>query len=741
MKIDIILKKVFCFSQHKSIFLKPNKIFKIEKLICVEIQKSYLQNQGKSKIESLQLLQEHCNSLNKKKEINEKDLKLFSKEMILALKNYSEQKNDKLDIFESLDFLYSLIQTLPTKLWPKTPDLSKLFIELLSNNLINLCEDFKESLSKRSFLINERKIVNVMVNIVEDLLQKEILINPYLDFCNNRIFSKESTLLMLPDLVSKTKIAINSFKAQNKNFDEISSFFLKNKETILKNSYMSSITQTLKFFQNLPSKFSLYEETINFIDKNLDLFTYQDFLIYLEFLITSEKSHPESLVNLKTEIGRKLDEYTIFPSDTKKLMDFIQEHKNNKKIKIFELELYKNLVENKQFLTPQTIQNLFEIQDINVIDKNFIDFLQISYIPSYLKSEDLERIEFYWIVCVLRKIYQIKLLNIPLLLSLEKFLMDDKNDIIKTMDLPSFTLFLFLLSENGFLESALFKKFEEYFLNLDENKFNEKSFKSFIYAFQISVNSPQLFSKTFYKKFFGIFLRKRKTLLKNSTLKEISTFLRLISIIWVSRQEIDFRMLIEEILDLGFVSDLELLKSFEIKKNLITATQFKLLNWKDETISLEDFFKIYQFLLTFKTNSLYDCHKDLFESYFSLADSTDFSSFVKIQSSTLEVDVIEIIKKFKIKHSVQKWIKIYAIDIFIEPNIVVEVLGNRHFSRSQKMAKPKDLLKAFHLKKFGYVYIEIPYFEFSGKFFTDFKWRRKYVFDKLKDHLPDLKEL
>ena len=112
-----------------------------------------------------------------------------------------------------------------------------------------------------------------------------------------------------------------------------------------------------------------------------------------------------------------------------------------------------------------------------------------------------------------------------------------------------------------------------------------------------------------------------------------------------------------------------------------------------------------------------------------------------MRNSSLEVDIVEILKKMKVNYTVEKQIKIYFIDIFIEPNIAIEVLGNKHFSRDKKSAKPKDLLKANHLKEMGYVYIEIPFFEFSGAFFTDFEWRRKYIFDKLKIFLPEIQKI
>ena len=324
------------------------------------------------------------------------------------------------------------------------------------------------------------------------------------------------------------------------------------------------------------------------------------------------------------------------------------------------------------------------------------------------------------------------------MLEIELIFIENTEKIGKNIDLSSFSSMLYLLSANGFYESPLFKIFDEFFLQFNQENSQEKLMKAFLYTFQISANSIYQFSFEFYEKLFGVFVNNNGLLMQKFNLKELSIFLRTFSILWVNRSEKEIKILLENTLSFMFNSNI--LKKIEIKSEKLTNKEIKFLNSEGKEMFLEIFFQIYQFLFTFKEYLPIEFQK-IWQIYSSFVDKTDFKPYAKLRNSSLEVDIMEILNKMKVNYTKEKQIKIYFIDIFIEPNIAIEVLGNKHYSRDKKSAKPKDLLKANHLKELGYVYIEIPFFEFSGAFFTDFEWRRKYVFDKLKIYMPELKRI
>ena len=66
---------------------------------------------------------------------------------------------------------------------------------------------------------------------------------------------------------------------------------------------MKSISHALEIFQTLPNKFRLFEETILFLDRNLDLFVFEDLLIYLEYLFISNTTSFNNVFEYNTELA------------------------------------------------------------------------------------------------------------------------------------------------------------------------------------------------------------------------------------------------------------------------------------------------------------------------------------------------------------------------------------------------------------------------------------------------------
>ncbi len=101
-------------------------------------------------------------------------------------------------------------------------------------------------------------------------------------------------------------------------------------------------------------------------------------------------------------------------------------------------------------------------------------------------------------------------------------------------------------------------------------------------------------------------------------------------------------------------------------------------------------------------------------------------------TSNLFIDVCETLTLMGIKFEKEKSINIYLVDVFVAPNIAIEIDGIKHFKRLSTELRPHDLLKVHNLENLGYKVIKIPYFEFRESFFTEVEKRKEYLYDKLK---------
>jgi len=732
MKFKLFPKIFTSFSTTKPIFLKATPQ-KSEQQICQKISQFSLQSPRVLFLNSLGVLQKHCVFMNHKtSSATERDYEQIQKGVISSMK-YELETNVKCenfeDINEKLRFLTKLIMDLPLKLWEKCPLLSSLFKDLLAKNLINICDNFSKIFNTDVFSFPQQNAMGQMIAILRILLEKEIFIDNYLDFCNKNLLSQEKSLLMPPDVVLNIKTAILSLIHQKKDFQKLFSIITENKDFILKNSKILSILETDEILRKMEKNSDFIKDSLSFIENNMKFMDFLEIEKYLDFLLSYESNYDNFLISIRNELNIRLISNNFTSKEMKALINLLQRHKNNKNTKMFEVILNKNFQENEHFLTPENIRSLFQAKNIEKIDKNFIDFLQKKYFPNLLKLED----NFSWIFTILAIIFQGKLLNTQLLLSIENQLIENKEKTLKILDLYNFQLLLYLLAENGFTESPLFEFFEEFFLTCYEPSPQEKNLKVYIHIFQITVNSTRPFSKDYFQKLFSIFMNNFIYIVEKANIREISTFLRAFAVFDVSFQGEEYKKMTDSLLFL--IKSTNLMEKIEIKESKIEGSLFKMiLNHNNCDLFLDDFFKIYQFLFTFQKRFSSD---KIFKMYDSIVEKTNFHTFLRVFNSSLHVDIMEILKRMRISFVTEKQIKIYIVDIFVEPNIVIEALGNKHFSRGKKLAKPKDLLKATHLKQLGYCLVEIPYFEFMEKFFTDFEGRRKYVWDKIKDHLPE----
>ena len=744
-KIYMNLKLIFKFTQlQKSIFLKPNKLHDSEKLFCKKINQIINGSLVIPTVNSLKILYNFCN--NADRILKQKDFDKIHTNLLESFQKNAgfSERNEKIEkIKENLDIISEIISKLPENLWLNTPDISNLFLLIMTQNLDNICKDFNEIINREIFSSNQQNIINSMLKILSNLLGKKIFIKSYTNYCNNELFSNEKLILMLPNTISKIKTAIMSFQQENRDFNSLYKILQKNFDLILKNSEILSIIDFLEFLIKIDKNSVFFNEILLFLKKSLKEMNFFEIIHYLQFLLTLEDSSEvdNSFTLLRSHINICIASNSLSNDEMKLFFNMLKTHKSNKKAKLFQMNLYKNFVENKELMTSENIENFFQIMKFESIDKNFIEYLQMEYIPLYMKNENYKNIEFHWILTVLRKAFSFRSLHMPLLSDIERYFIDNYDKIKENKDfLTNLTFLLSLLSINGFDESSLFKRLEDSFM-IFQNNCNEKVYKNLLYTLNISVNATSHeFSVGFYNKLFEKL--QNNNILEKFSIKETTSFFRSIAILWVHQAEKknnDFELILCNMLN--FILNSNIFNKIQIKTKKITEKEIILNNFEGTNLFLEDLTKTYQFLLTFKELLITNKQKDVWEYYSNLVDNTNLKKYAILHNSHLQVDVIEILKHEKIVFSLEKQIKIYFIDIFIEPNIVIEVLGDKHFSRDKKLAKRKDQLKAYHLKKLGYVYIEIPYFEFKGAFFTDFKHRKNYVLDKIKEYIPNNKKL
>jgi len=136
--------------------------------------------------------------------------------------------------------------------------------------------------------------------------------------------------------------------------------------------------------------------------------------------------------------------------------------------------------------------------------------------------------------------------------------------------------------------------------------------------------------------------------------------------------------------------------------------------------------KIFQFLLTLRfefPNALEGWEEA--NNFITQFETKPFNP--RLISSNLSIDVENVLKKMEIEYQIEYRAYIYFIDVFIKPNIALQIEGVRHYTKETRSERHQDLLRDYHLKKLGYKVIKIPFYEFSKIFFTDFKKQKEYI--------------
>jgi len=98
-------------------------------------------------------------------------------------------------------------------------------------------------------------------------------------------------------------------------------------------------------------------------------------------------------------------------------------------------------------------------------------------------------------------------------------------------------------------------------------------------------------------------------------------------------------------------------------------------------------------------------------------------------TSDLALEIVKILSSMKIKHSVEHKAYAYFVDIFIEPNLAIQIEGKAHYTEEAFTEVPKDAFRDYHLKKLGFKTIKIPVFEFDN--LLSIEEQKTYLQDKI----------
>jgi len=132
-------------------------------------------------------------------------------------------------------------------------------------------------------------------------------------------------------------------------------------------------------------------------------------------------------------------------------------------------------------------------------------------------------------------------------------------------------------------------------------------------------------------------------------------------------------------------------------------------------------------LLQHEYPELVDKNIDIYEKMEDYAKSIKYD----LKQSNLNVDIGADLDKMGVKHKKEARIFVYFIDFLLEPNIVLEIDGVKHYSRGSQDMRSRDALKMYHLKKMGYKVAVVPYFEYSRFFFTEYEKKKEYLQNKI----------
>ena len=122
-------------------------------------------------------------------------------------------------------------------------------------------------------------------------------------------------------------------------------------------------------------------------------------------------------------------------------------------------------------------------------------------------------------------------------------------------------------------------------------------------------------------------------------------------------------------------------------------------------------------------------YKELNEIYTEMSSDISKYRFREPTTSTFQKNIVECLKELKYDFKEEHPIGIYVVDIFIEPNLILEINGPSHYTYEQKEITWRKAKKTRQLKKMGYKVAVIPFFEWNEIEISELKFT--YIKNKL----------
>ncbi len=364
------------------------------------------------------------------------------------------------------------------------------------------------------------------------------------------------------------------------------------------------------------------------------------------------------------------------------------------------------LMEHKEFLNDRNLFPLLNYLSESPYPINFLKFLESHIKQTYQK----EKYSIAVLTTFLFQFTKLKLLTEALFKTIEKFIIDN----IETFDWKSVDIRHILCAARlrGFSDSMLFEKLEPKLqVFFKKNNLNFQDFCHLVYEISQGIYLPQL-------RTIQTILNKTKeniAILKNSS--EEITFLRsiLLLIMRYKYQSPDY-------------FSLKLKNYFSQELNFIFSEFFKRnsLNLKDPNMRI----KLFQILFTLKIEFpevFHSCPQgeEIINKYEAQNASSNFIT------SSLAHDISKVLTKMKIEYSLEKRVYVYYIDIFIQPNLAIQIEGNSHYARDTLKEIPKNFFRDYHLQSLGYEIIKVPSHEFENILECDNETQIKYLHEKI----------
>lgn len=149
-----------------------------------------------------------------------------------------------------------------------------------------------------------------------------------------------------------------------------------------------------------------------------------------------------------------------------------------------------------------------------------------------------------------------------------------------------------------------------------------------------------------------------------------------------------------------------------------------------EEIDIKFQVKLFQFLFTIQfefPQLLKNCEKS--KSVIDYFKEKRYS--LQRDASELTQEVITTLNSMSLDFQLEHRVYVYYVDVFIEPNLAIEIEGPPHYTKRATVSRHQDHLKEYHLRKLGFKIIKIPFFEFNVFSPVEVENKKKYLYDKI----------